>query len=836
MKKKRMMKNMLVACILLAATTSALLGQSQYAGNSTIPEDDYIPHREIPESILGKLKNGASTTHRIRLLDDASIQKRNPTKNLLKSRAVEQPVRVRETTPTNTLMKANLTKPVFSDDDEFGFAAIAELQRSAVTEETLKKAILASGHMRAGAPLEKSVLVMSDGTRMEVDMPVGEDGALNMDAQFEHGGQTYAMTNLRQRLVGFYAGTNITQIGMGGLTRFDNLVQVDAPAVTNIQMQGLGLCPNLLIADFPLVENMDIYAFIFDESLKYVNMPNLTRMSGVLFEEDGEIIPQGAHFRECTSLEVVDFPNLVSIDGSEAFYGCENLHTVSLPKLETVPFKLLTLCYNVKIVDFSSATNAQYYVMGYDESTEEWIEIRQEDSGNYTYTFWGDPFKDSSVTSLSLPSMLNVDTNTFRTCQLTEIYLPSATNIADYAFYGSTNLRKVYAPSLVTIGHQSMYDCYNLLEFDAKNLQKIGNEAFGQCRKLREVHFPFANTIGERAFKACNQLGYADLFSANSIEFETFYGCHALSRVNLNSLEHTKAQVSLPQNRNDGFAFCRSMEEISLPNAKILGSNTFPYCNLLKKVVAPSCEEIWRWCFYGCYNLEELFLCDGQGHGVTNVVKLVTGGGQPLNPFAEIPHKVNVIVPDNMYGAWKTNEQWAAFSDNVNIYSWSNYQPARLKEFSPEVVDMGTTTNMVFSMKEIRTFTVREDCSNPVFTIELNDVSEVWTGDTRIENIKVNKVAGEATVRINRPGVTTLTTRKNGLGKSDFFLVSINGNNPLSINGPATVKFKYQTTGDTYTYISGLNQPGMASAYLNVIPYVLITRDDITYETPNWSA
>ena len=53
------------------------------------------------------------------------------------------------------------------------------------------------------------------------------------------------------------------------------------------------------------------------------------------------------------------------------------------------------------------------------------------------------------------------------------------------------------------------------------------------------------------------------------------------------------------------------MEEINLPNAKILGSNTFPYCNRLKKVVAPSCEEIWRWCFYGCYNLEELFLCDG---------------------------------------------------------------------------------------------------------------------------------------------------------------------------------------------------------------------------------
>jgi hypothetical protein len=74
------------------------------------------------------------------------------------------------------------------------------------------------------------------------------------------------------------------------------------------------VCPNLLIANFPIVENIDINAFIYDGSLKYVNMPNLTRMGGVLF--DGEVTPQGNHFMDCTSLEVVDFPNLVSIDGA----------------------------------------------------------------------------------------------------------------------------------------------------------------------------------------------------------------------------------------------------------------------------------------------------------------------------------------------------------------------------------------------------------------------------------------------------------------------------------------------------------------------------------------
>jgi hypothetical protein len=309
------------------------------------------------------------------------------------------------------------------------------------------------------------------------------------------------------------------------------------------------------------------------------------------------------------------------------------------------------------------------------------VEIHPEEAKNYEFTFWFSPFNNSSVTSLSLPSMLNVDKNMFRMCQLTEIHLPSATNIADYAFYGSENLKKVYAPNLVSIGYQSMYNCHNLQEFDAKNLQKIGNEAFMYCRKLREARFPLANTIGERAFKQCNQLGYADLFSADSIGFETFFSCHALSRVNLDSVDHTKAQAGLPQNRNDGFAYCNSMEEIRLPNAKILGSITFSSCNHLKKVVAPSCEEVWRWCFHNCVNLEELFFCDGYGYGVTNIVKLVTGGGMPLDPFDGISHRVNVIVPDALYGEWRTNQQWTA--QNVNIYSWSNYQPARMREFSP---------------------------------------------------------------------------------------------------------------------------------------------------------
>ena len=132
----------------------------------------------------------------------------------------------------------------------------------------------------------------------------------------------------------------------------------------------------------------------------------------------------------------------------------------------------------------------------------------------------------------------------------------------------------------------------------------------------------------------------------------------------------------------------------------------------------------------------------------------------------------------------------------------------RTREFSPEVVDMGTTTNLVFSMKENRTFTVSEDCSNPVFTIELNDVHQVSTSEARIDNVMVNVVSGEATVNVTRPGITTLTPKMadwgEGINFRSFLVATLDNNNPLSINGPATVRFQYRTTGNTFTYVSGL--------------------------------
>lgn len=268
-------------------------------------------------------------------------------------------------------------------------------------------------------------------------------------------------------------------------------------------------------------------------------------------------------------------------------------------------------------------------------------------------------------------------------------------------------------------------------------------------------------------------------------------------------MTNAASQADAVNNRNDGFAYT-GLEEINLTEVKVVGSNMFEGSDKLRTVWLPSAERIGRRAFALCKSLEELYLCDGT-NGVQDVIIPETAADMELGLFSGVPGTVNVIVPDRLYGAWKTNAVWTAL--NVNIYSWSNYKPVRIREFSPEVVDMGTTTNLVFSMKENRTFTVREDCNNPVFTIELNDVHKVSTSEVRIDNIMVNVVSGEATVIVTRPGITTLTPRRadwgEGINYNRFLVVTLDNNNPLSINGPATVRFQYKTTGSTFTYVSG---------------------------------
>lgn len=85
----------------------------------------------------------------------------------------------------------------------------------------------------------------------------------------------------------------------------------------------------------------------------------------------------------------------------------------------------------------------------------------------------------------------------------------SATEIADYAFRGCTNLKKVVMPLRAVIGTESFAGCPKLEEVDLECTPRVGDRAFRNCTSLQKVYFTGRYTeISKDAFDLCPQAAF----------------------------------------------------------------------------------------------------------------------------------------------------------------------------------------------------------------------------------------------------------------------------------------------------------------------------------------
>ena len=237
-------------------------------------------------------------------------------------------------------------------------------------------------------------------------------------------------------------------------------------------------------------------------------------------------------------------------------------------------------------------------------------------------------FQGSAIAAANLPaSVTSVDEGAFKGCKkLTAVSaMAGLTAIPNYMFTGCEALTKV------TI---------------SKDVATIGTSAFEGCKALATVTFaergdadPDLTAIGDNAFKDCEALTSLDLsskkFAFNQIK-QWFNGCKALSEIKLSEnvtgiwgssfkdavledldLSNTKLlqldfifgtgrtaataysslkSIKLPETctkfkalAKDGvFAYCTSLEEITIPNAFVAADAVpdyaFYYCTSLKTV------------------------------------------------------------------------------------------------------------------------------------------------------------------------------------------------------------------------------------------------------------
>lgn len=210
--------------------------------------------------------------------------------------------------------------------------------------------------------------------------------------------------------------------------------------------------------------------------------------------------------------------------------------------------------------------------------------------GVFDLTLYNEPFRWNRFVS-------EYDENDQVTIRVSEVSLPSVTNIRKFAFAGNF-VTRVHLPCVTTIG-TCAFDL-NLLggQLDLPSVEEIEHSAFLH-NELLWVNLPKVRVIGYAAFRE-NNLQEVNLPSVESIGAYAFDGKEGRLGGNaIRTVEMPKViQISMRAfGSND-------IEELNLPAVVVIEERAFER-NPLKKVILPSVEKIFDEAFFNPYKARE---------------------------------------------------------------------------------------------------------------------------------------------------------------------------------------------------------------------------------------
>ena len=209
------------------------------------------------------------------------------------------------------------------------------------------------------------------------------------------------------------------------------------------------------------LKGMALEAFIVESSVDRVaDMPNLA-------ESDPRFFPHARTVRVAKMRRV----------GKNAFSGCRDLASVSLPAVTEIGESAFSFCYALTNVSLPEAR-----VVG------EWAFI----------SCYG-------LTSVSLPLVAEIGVGTFHGCgRLLSVSLPVATKIGESAFEECRGLLSVSLPAAEVIGRNAFHTCAMLASASLPSAREIGGNAFYDNRNLKTLQLGVTPpSVGSAAFNLC---------------------------------------------------------------------------------------------------------------------------------------------------------------------------------------------------------------------------------------------------------------------------------------------------------------------------------------------
>ena len=390
----------------------------------------------------------------------------------------------------------------------------------------------------------------------------------------------------------------ITGISSSALSNYANLESITIPgSVVNIESGSLSGCNSLtsITIDRANTKYHSAGNCIIETESKTL----IAGCANSIIPNDGSVTNIATYaFRDCTGLTSIDVPGSVISIGEGAFSDCTGLTSITVPFVGSGDSSNTHFGYIFGALSYSN--NSRYVPSSLKEVViTGGISIGSDAfygcSGLTSITIpdsvtsiGGSAFEDcSGVISITIPnSVTSIGSSAFYGCSgLTSITIPdSVTSIGSSAFFGCSGLTSVTIPDSVTsIESSAFFGCSGLTSITIPDsLTSIGSSAFSSCSGLTSVTIPDSVTsIGSSAFAGCSGLTSITIpDSLTSIGSSAFSSCSGLTSVTI-----PDSVTSIGQS---AFYNCSGLTSIIIPDSVTsIGSSAFSGCNGLESITIP---------------------------------------------------------------------------------------------------------------------------------------------------------------------------------------------------------------------------------------------------------